>query len=531
MKLCISFLTILFLLIHGITVCGAAQRAPLNFITGPQPLTISRNELLDQVTGNTFYLDSVSGNDNNEGSGTAPWKSLNKAIENAVSGDCVILKSGDYGSYEEANISGRTGYIFYIADENATVHFDTVSINNTSLMDSYLLFHGINVQPDWVDPASSGQPGADDPQYPESTLATYAKTLDPISLNHAKYITILYCTISGQNKHLTLNGVSISNSQEIKIGHNDITKTQRGIALSSNNNINILYNNIHEITSTAIGHTDASNFYTLIEGNHGHDSKYNIIEDYAPRTAGSEYHGSAVSIRNGYTIIRNNVFHDGFPSAGLMAYGADATGTPHHDNITIENNLLYDIHNVYILRIYLMGDNFTVRNNTFIGQRRDLNDGRYKYNTALVIHSLDIDGDPHLNAYNNIFIGIFNVESYATKVTKNNNISWSFAHGTLFFCEGSPEAGTTDSIMTCGYFENPEQEVTDLFKGTLTFEPFHTKFLDFTLSLNSQAINFGDPSMQPNDSLGSIDSSQNFITNKGTVRSTLVHSAGAYEMF
>jgi len=495
----------------------------------PTTPTSSRSEILSQITGNTYYLDQINGDDNDIGTQASPWKTLSKAQSSMISGDCVILASGDYGAYEEANVSGRTDYILYIADENATVHFDTISITNSSLMDTYLIFHGINIQPDWVDPASSDAVGSNDPQYPDSNLATYAKTINPISLYYSKYVTIINCTISGQNKHLTLSGISMSNNQQIKIEYNNITKTQRGIAMSSNSNVDILYNHIHEITSTAIGQTDANNFYNLIEGNYGHDSNYTVTEDYAPRAAGSEYHGSAVSIRNGYTTIRNNVFHDGFSSSGIMAYGADSTGTPHHDNITIENNLLYDIHNVYVLRIYLMGDNFTVRNNTFIGQRRSLNDGRYRYNTALAIHSLDTDGTPHLNAYNNIFVGIFNVGNFASNVTKINNISWSFAHSTIFFCEGSPEVGATDSVLSCGYFENPEQEVTDLFNEPITLEPFHSQFLDFTLNLNSFAINYGDPTVQASDSLGLIDSSQNFIEKNGATRSTVVHSAGAYE--
>ena len=47
----------------------------------------------------TFYV-STSGNDNNAGTLAAPFKTLNKAIAAAASGDVIELRGGKYTSNE-----------------------------------------------------------------------------------------------------------------------------------------------------------------------------------------------------------------------------------------------------------------------------------------------------------------------------------------------------------------------------------------------------------------------------------------------
>lgn len=481
-----------------------------------------------RCTNNTYYLDQINGLDINNGDQANPWKTLSQAKSVASSGDCVIVETGDYAAYQESDIVGRMDYIAYIAKENSTVTFKSISIKNSS----YLTFYGIAIEPDLVDPASSGNPGSDDPLYPESTQGTYAKSPSPVYLDNTQYIELIDCQLTGPNKYLTLSGITILNSQNILINHCEIKRVNRGINFSSTSDITISYNIIYEITASAMqqGNVDCPN--TLIIGNHAWDSNYTATDYYCPRALNANYHGSAIAIRSGNTTVQKNIFHNGWPSAGIMTYDADVGGVPQFDNVTIENNLLYDISNPYVLRIYLMGDNFTVRNNTLIGtQRVPNNDGRYEYSTAFIIHSVAPDGAPHISIHNNVFIGIFNIGFGINNSTEDNNFSWAHSYGTSFYCEGDPAIGVNDKVLSCEYLNNPTDLIPPLFIDTnVTMAPDHNLFLSFRQDLNSEIVNFGDQLKQSINSLGSIDH-QGFILNNGSSRSNIEHSAGAYEIY
>jgi hypothetical protein len=445
---------------------------------------------------------------------------LSKATAVVVSGDNVYLQTGDYGGYEEEDVF-RTDFVTYQAVEDATVYFDYISIRNDAPTNSYLKFIGLNIQPDWRDPCLSGLVGCDDPQYPESTQSTYAKTGEAVYLINAKYVQVIDSKLEGQSMHLTSYGVSISGGSDIAIDHCEITKVQRGVNMMSNaQNITVSNNHIHGIGASAIVEGGPCSG-VLIEGNHAHDSHWYPTEDYAPRAVGQNYHGSAVAIRNGNITIRNNIFHDGFLSAGMMTYN---DGSGHFDNVTIENNLLYDISTTYVLRFYLLGDNVNVKNNTFVGQLRTDGGGEYRYNTALAVHSLDTDGTPHLNVSNNIFIGAaYFGEAYSTQ---NNNIFYSWANEGGF--QSTAENGSV--VLASNYWSNATAYINTIFScgSVCNFNFAHGETMNYTLASTSPAVNFGDSNTQLSDSLGSIGT-DGFIINNGLTRDETHHSVGAYE--
>lgn len=470
----------------------------------------------------TYYLDAVNGNDSNSGNISEPWQTLAKAQVTTVSGDMVYLKTGDYGTYTESNYPARTDYITYHAMENEMVHFDTININNSALTDSYLIFQGINIKPDWVDPCTGGQMGCDDPQYPESTQSTYSKTAQIVSITNSRAVKIIDSKLEGQLKYLTSYGVTIASSEDIVIDHCEITKVERGVnMMTESSNIKILNNHIHGIGASAIvqGNSTCSNI--LIEGNYAHDSYWSALDDYSPKAPNQNYHGSGIALRNGNVILRNNIIHDGFPSAGIMCYNTDTAIIPQYDNITIENNLVYDINTPYVMRFYLLGDNVNVRNNTFVGYLRT-GGGEYRYNTALAVHSLATDGAPHLNMSNNIFLGASYFNSIYT--SQNNNIFYSWSDGT-FQCV----ATNNSLILACDYSDNASDEVAQLFScgANCNFNANHKEWVDYTLGSSSPAINFGDVNTQSIDSLGVV--ADNYLIANGLARSSTRHSAGAYE--
>lgn len=478
--------------------------------------------LITHITGNTYYLDAVTGKDTNNGSQLTPWKTLGKAQSVAVPGDCVVLSSGNYGTFKESDVAGRNAYIIYTANKNSLVNFDTIHITNTSSANSFLIFNGINVRPNWIDPASSGMPGADDPKYPGSTLSTYAKTSDAITITNASYVKIIDCTIEGQSKHLTVYGVTLSGCQQITVDHCVITKTQRGVNMQSSSDVAILNSHIHDIGASGIVQGNALCSNVLIDGNHIHNSKYSVSDDYAPRALNQNYHGSGVAIRNGNIIVRNNVIHDGFVSSGIMCYNADIGGTPHFDNVTIENNLVYDIHTPYVLRFYLLGNNVVVRNNTLIGYLRT-GGGEYRYNTALAVHSLADDGAHSLTLNNNIFIGTsFFAEAYTTQ---KNNIFYSWSNGT--FQSNAPNNST---VLAWSYSSDATTYIDNLFACGIgcDFNGQNGKTQDFSLATDSPALNFGDVATQTPDGIGWF-TSDGFLVSSGSARTASKHSAGAFE--
>ncbi len=479
----------------------------------------------------TYYLDANSGNDSSAGTITEPWKTLAKAQSVVVSGDMVLLQAGDYGSYAEANHIARTSYITYQAAAEATVHLDNIYISNSVGTDAYLSFVGMNIKPDWVDPCTTGQVGCEDPQYPDSTQSTYSKTAHAVTVVYANHVKIINCSIEGQSKHLTDYGVSIAFSQDVTVDNCSITKVQRGVnMMNDSTGVNVLNNHIFDIGASAIVQGTAGCTNALIEGNHAHNSRYLVTDDYAPRAVGADYHGSFVALRDGNVTVRNNVFHDGGRSSGMMTY---TDGSDHFDNVIIENNLLYDIRNPYVLRFYLMGDDCIVRNNTFISMYRGGNDGRYKYETALAVHSFDTDGSPHLTLSNNIFIGAAFIPE-DSRLSQNNNIFYSwYDSGTADSgWECNPNNGSV--VFTCLYGDHPTTELTTPFNcgSSCSFlfplDDWDGVTMDYTLAVGSQAINLGNVGLQTTDSLGSIGADGFLVTN-GSTRTGTNHSAGAYE--
>jgi hypothetical protein len=50
------------------------------------------------ISGKTYFVDGVNGNDANPGTESLPWQSIKKAMDNADAGDAVIVRSGEYPS-------------------------------------------------------------------------------------------------------------------------------------------------------------------------------------------------------------------------------------------------------------------------------------------------------------------------------------------------------------------------------------------------------------------------------------------------
>ena len=474
----------------------------------------------------TYYLDAAVVGETGDGSLENPWKTLAQAQAVVVSGDVVNILSGDYGRYSENNVI-RTDYVIYQAVDGQVVNLDGVSVNNSTLTNTYLKFMGINFKPAWVDPCSTSQVGCDDPQYAESTTTTYSKTADVVNLNNAKYVQIHDSVLEGQNRYLTSTGVYALNSSYITIADCTIKNIIHGIRFvgDSTNNAAI-GNHIHGLAGTGLsshGYQTVSNI--LFERNHIHDGLVTNLPDYAPKkeplsTYG--YHGSGISIRNGDVTVRGNIIRNTGSSAGIKLYEDESDYI--NDNVLIENNLVYDVGSLYAISVAEAGPNVVIRNNTVIARNRFYaNGGNAQFRTAFLPYSVDLqNGTPDIQIHNNIFIGIAKLDS--PYITESNNVVWTTSTSTI-----TPVVHETTYVMTSSYSYYPWAELGAMFKDpTMTFANDHGRILDFTLKDGSLGINRGNPTLQPAKSMGALDADNAFIIDSNPLRAGGNTMVGAY---
>jgi hypothetical protein len=491
MKKIFEFVLVLGLLAASTTVVKA-QTPP----AGGYPLAGYETYL--PGPGNTYYLDAVNGNDiTGDGSSGSPWQTLARAQNMVTSGDNVILRSGNYGPFAENDANGRTTWVTYRAEEGSNPVFTSISLLYPTLQDSYLRFDGIEVY-------------------------FYGSGSTGINITNARYLEIRHGKTVGDNKFLTLAGIDLDTCEAILIYHTEITNSHRGLDFSDSRALTVSNNYIHEIGAGSGIRVLDGNEDVVIERNHVHDSN----EDPTHPDNPADPHSSAISVRSGDLVIRQNILHDIGSSSGIMFYERDAAGGEDvYENILLENNVMYDIENRNVLRLDYLGDNIVVRNNTIIGRYRDINTGTYRLCTALATNLANGYDGTGLSVYNNIFAGAVWLPGPANTA---NNIYWSLAlldDPFNFLCTPT---GSGSKILTCNA-DFPEQYWFDnFFVQSPIFTPDHRQTLDFRPHYLSEAINFGDPGHQPTDSLGTLDAN-GFIQNNGCTRDANHHTAGAYE--
>lgn len=503
----------------------------------------SRDEIIDLIEGQTYYLDANSGNDSSEiCSSSSPCKTLSRVQKLVKPGDGVFLRNGSYGSFEEIGVNSRSKWTVYINESGHTPEFSRIYIHNYKTTNSNLIFYGIKVQVDPVDPASSGKTGADDPYYPQSTMDTYAKTVNPLDIQFSNNIEIYNCSFSGTHKNLTPIGFSGYNINHFLLEGCEISKVRQAVSYwgkSSEGNtseITLRGNHFHGITRSCITEGSYGMTKRVIIGNYAHDSNCNYGTEaeggdpWSPR-AGDLYHGSAIGIRNGDIVIKNNIWHNGWKTAGIeFIVDGLYDGTTVFSDILIENNLLYDIGVTMTVIVDKLGSNVLLRNNTIAGwERTDTTNGSRKYSTVLWLRDVATGNGSGLALYNNIFIGpVILGKNWQGNVIEDNNIFWAYFvddSGNILLKNG--EKGNKSRIITCDstssdYFTNK------FFQDTgMRFDRSHGQTLNFRLETQSNGVNLGNPDNQPNDSLGSI--SEGFILSDGEKRNSEHHSAGAYE--
>jgi hypothetical protein len=402
-------------------------------------------------------------------------------------------------------------------------------VSTTTVKTANMIFYGIKFLPDTVEQT-------EDPQLASSTLSTYNKTAYPVSIAYMSNVRFYACEMCGYDKYLTTNAVNLSHCEDLYFERCHLHTSGSSITYSYCDGVTFYYNYLHE-TCASFFKDGVGNSNILIEGNHAHDMNWLYAEDWCPRASGQTYHGSIVAISGINITIRNNYFHDGGITGGIYMYGGYAG-----NNILIENNVLFDVHNSAALVLYHTGSNVIVRNNIVCGRGRYSSgvDGYYKYEAAMIIYEpytgYDTSG---ISVYNNIFIGIANFYDFAN-ILQGNNICWVMKDSTGDLTQ--EEVGTSEIIYNTsrntyfdtGFFEDDVDRswlywnYGDYSAITLS-SPGHQLILDYHPQAASDAINGGDATNQPNDSLGTLDVSNQYVNKNGTTRNSSNYDIGAYQ--
>jgi|GEM_PF-4241161 len=517
----------------------------------PQPVTklATRSDVTAMITGNVYYLDAVNGDDiNGNGTKADPWQSIAKTKGVVKSGDGVFLADGNYGHFIETrdNKVNRNGYVIFINEEGAVPLFTHMNLNYTDvdnkIKNAYLLFYGLKIQVEAVDPAGDAEwqalhPGSTDPFYPDSNQETYKKTLDAVRILYADNIQFINCTIKGspQNKNLTENAVYMNHTKNIKFESCDISGCQAVFQYNNSQFLDFFYNHLHDMCRSCFREgkkiTDIQ-----IEGNYIHNAEWDFSDPWVPRALNTDYHGSGIAIKDEKHTIRNNIIHNGWTTSGITTYGGEdnipCSGA--YNNILIENNLIYDIREITaVANFYWLGKNVFIKNNTFVGYIRNDASGVYRHYTALNMYSTGYENGSKMDGkgiyiYNNVFAGtVFFNENLWNTINEDNNIYWSvISNKTQYITNESLDSNS--KIIVWDTSTNDPYFISSFFIVPPDLSLEHHTWQDFRLSASADAVNFGNAVCRPLNSLGSVDNN-GFINIDGRARDDSHHCAGCYE--
>lgn len=531
------------------------------------------------VVSATYYLDAVNGNDSDAGTTLAPWKTMDRAMENyggggdvVAKGDTIYLRDGSYGDVEFLYTpsplpSSWSDKIAYIAENGETPVF--TQLDFYGYYGRYLEFYGINVI----------EENADSDSYLVRIRGTCSLRLINLTVRGYWPEAEPFAKLGG----LTSTGINISSPggktvNDILIDNCDVSHVIRGIyyfnTIIVGGECIIRNNNVYETTNSGI-YVGASGTgaTVVIEDNYVYDqvravewyvATGDITEAFAQNeectqettgATGIYYLAGAthrfnpdtadplVAFEDGYTIngalggvmenptivgdphlthgssiglqsicnveIKKNIIRAHGATAAIGLYGVAGTG---HENILIENNLVYDYRTGTPVVLYAIGSDegntFVFRNNTIIGSHGGGVDGWY-YGNVCLFYPYPGKNGTNFKIYNNIFVGavVFQKqgESFLTEFVEDNNLIYSsvwWANG------GGPWVSELKGANTIIFAPGPTPVQSEVFESGFFVDPNYTEehgeVCDFQLLVDANAVDFGDANNAPTlDLLGS----------------------------
>lgn len=418
------------------------------------------------------YFVALNGSDGNNGSLTAPWRTIQKAMNSATPGSIVNIRAGTYSERLFLNVSGT---------ENKTITFQPYGFNGTNCG------------------GYSGKVCAGEAVVLDYTaLGTVSDGMPFLGINSRSYVRIQgltfrnYTTTGDRQMGLIIIGTShhlefIQN----KFLNNKNTGAHSGEKSLFNfyvggpsNNIVIRENEFGSIVSNMADNLilqDVRN--ALLEGNYFHDTDKSAVLVTGQTSAITlrknlfEYAGRRRDGTGYYTDPAHTVYFDGGDSILIeqntlrfSRWGVGITSETGFvaTDVVIRNNVLYNndqggvrIGNWYTTDISRVS-NCRVYNNTFYNSR---------YGGVL-------SPATNISWQNNIFaehdLGVYNVQSSVTGHIFNYNLFFNNTGNQWYSVVHQNDVNS-----------NPQ------FKGPTTNPP------NFSLNANSPAINRGNPGDMP----------------------------------
>ncbi|AQQ68732.1 hypothetical protein Mag101_14645 [Microbulbifer agarilyticus] len=356
-----------------------------------------------------YHVDGKNGDDSNRGTADSPWATLEKARRTLNGPAKIIVHDGDYSAFVENEARNSDGFLEYVAAPGARPRLEGIEIHYPEPADSFISFDGFDI------------------------FST--RRLRLVQVINARHLVIrnsvLHSDRWSRGPDDGVYAINLRRTEKVLIERNKFYEVFRGVLIRRSNDVTVRGNFITVTGSSGIIYMSRSR-NGLIENNHITGRDY--IRYPEDPLAYHKPHQSIIAISANDLVVRGNLLHGIGNSSGMMMYQndipADVTA---YRNILIESNALYDTSNNSALRIYNLGENVVLRNNFFFSKKRPgkcngvTNDGHYRYNVALNVHSIaeGFDGSG-LKLYNNIFLGAAMIPPAAEE---RSNFFWSLKRG------------------------------------------------------------------------------------------------------
>jgi parallel beta-helix repeat protein len=330
---------------------------------------------------------------------------LISALNKAAPGDIIELAAGDYGDVTLSKFNFSDAVIIQSASNIDRANFNNLIISESSHIE--LVSLDIALKPDlstvsWDSAVRIS--GSSDIEFRNSSV-----------MGGPAVNGVLPETAAGQLDSTgnvvgmpTGRGITVSNSRNITIEHNDISHLENGIVATDSDNLNVIDNEIHDLRSSPLRGSNVNNL--LVTENHF----YNF---FPWKFGGAGDHGDLIHFwtpnnqesPNINYVITNNFFEQGTGTAMLGIYLED-NGAFGYEHVNISNNVIYNGNNQGI-RLEHVVDGI-VNSNTLLQSSGGATDG-----PSIVLR----DGTHDLQIENNIFSYKMTLEPDPT-ITSNNNL-------------------------------------------------------------------------------------------------------------
>jgi parallel beta-helix repeat protein len=317
-------------------------------------------------SGQTFYV-ATTGNDNNSGSASAPFKTLQHAMMSLQPGDTLDVEAGDYAGFivgwdsVAASSGDQYGYIDGTASAPITIQAAPGTAAGSVIINSqnnetqagidlepgcnYITISGITIN------GSSGG------------LAEYPNKGEGIKVAGSNNVVVANCTITDIDYGF---GIIADNANNVMLLDNTITGTGgqgnpdygHGIYISGSTNDAVVKGNVIDNNSYIGIHVngDAS------EGGIGLVTNALIADNFIYNNGQNGINCDGIQS----STIENNVIY-GYQGFGICLYQSDAAG-PSENNVIVNNTIVSTVSGAgAAIRILDGGTGNTILNNISLG--------------------------------------------------------------------------------------------------------------------------------------------------------------------